>query len=118
MPAPFDLYVGLITSDFQVRIRGGKYMGFENQWWDRSNWPSLVAPNMRVDVNHRRRVDPTCLSAFMLELCAETRTTSAFRRTGKNLAQWIMCWLLFSFLTALLLIKAARPNFNVRVRLA
>src|SRR5271157_1986727 len=57
VPDGCDIYIGLITSDYQVRIRGGAYMGFDNASWDGFHvWDLLFQPkgrgNPRVDVNH------------------------------------------------------------------
>lgn len=59
LPGNCDYYVGLITSDYQVRVRWG-YMGFDNASWDASCIPGLVYNpetkhwSPRVDVDHKR----------------------------------------------------------------
>jgi hypothetical protein len=52
-PSDCDIYVGLITSDYQVRVRWG-WMGFDNASWDASCVASLLYPHVRVDVDHKR----------------------------------------------------------------
>jgi hypothetical protein len=42
VPDGSDIYIGLITSDYQVRIRGGAYMGFDNASWDAACLPKLL----------------------------------------------------------------------------
>lgn len=57
-PVDADIYVGIITSDYQVRIRGGRYMGFDNASWTEQSAQSLLfdgtVRSMRVDVDHKR----------------------------------------------------------------
>jgi len=58
-----DILVGIVTSDFQLRTRWG-WMGFENEYWDRTNWGALLYPEMMVDINHHNRT----ASGFMLSI--------------------------------------------------
>ena len=80
-PADSDIYVGVITSDFQVRVRWG-WMGFDNASWDEKCLPSLLykaqtrvtdvfrhRADTRVDVNHWR--DNT-ISGYIIGLEAAT----------------------------------------------
>lgn len=73
------IFVGIITSDYQVRVRGGRWMGFDNASWDLSNRAELLAPHLRVDVNHKRG---RSISGAMLEI--ESFTTTDFDRTQAN----------------------------------
>jgi hypothetical protein len=52
-PIDCDVYVAIITSDYQVRTRWG-WTGFDNASWDKTQLASLLFPAMRVDVNHKR----------------------------------------------------------------
>ena len=49
----YDLITGIITSDFQTKIRWG-WMGFENEYWDFSKVENLLYPRHVVDVEHKR----------------------------------------------------------------
>jgi len=67
-PANCDLYVGIITSDYQFRTRWG-WTGFDNASWDVRCLPDLLSPRCRVDVNHRRG---RTISGYMVALQVAT----------------------------------------------
>jgi hypothetical protein len=81
VPENCEIFVGIITSDFQTQIRGGAWMGFDNASWDDSVLPSLIYPNKRVDVHHMRG-DSIC--AYMVAL--EAATTPDYKRVLGNWA--------------------------------
>lgn len=80
VPENCEIYVGIITSDFQTQIRGGAWMGFDNASWDDSVLPSLIYPNKRVDVHHLRG---NTIESYMVAL--DAATTPDYKRI---LANW------------------------------
>ena len=65
-----DILSGIITSDYQVRIRWG-WMGFENQYWLKNNWKILVYPYMMVDVNHNNYTASAYLLSIEDHICQD-----------------------------------------------
>jgi len=71
------LFVGIITSDFQVKTRWN-WMGFDNASWDQSCIEPLLYPSIKVDKEHDGRREGGILALL------ESSTTTYKRK----LADW------------------------------